>query len=61
MLVPFERNFKYINKFNAVYIPTFLNDLFKFENISGGLMVCVSNEKVGYILFRDKKIVSANG
>ena len=61
MLVPFERNFTYISKFNASYIPTFLNDLFNFEKIPGGLMICVSNEKTGYILFKDSKVISVNG
>lgn len=61
MLIPFERNFTYINKFNPVYLPTFVNDVFNFENIPGGLIICVSNEKTGYVLFKENKVISVNG
>ncbi|HNW82037.1 MAG TPA: hypothetical protein PKG52_04020 [bacterium] len=58
MLVPFERNLYHISDFNGSYITTLLNDVFRFENMVGGVILCVLSDKTGYILFKNNRIVN---
>lgn len=58
MLVPFERNLLYISKISGDHLPTLLNDIFRFEDIQGGIVLCVSRYKTGYILFQQNKVLS---
>ena len=58
MLLPFERNLLYINGFDSVFIPSLVNDTFRFENVPGGLVLCVTKESTGYILFKKSKAVA---
>lgn len=58
MLLPFERNLLYINGFESIYIPSLVNDTFRFENVAGGQVLCVTKESTGYILFKKNKPVA---
>ncbi len=58
MLLPFERNLFNIDDFKGSYITTLINDIFRFEDLSGGLVLCAAPEKTGYILFRNGKILN---
>lgn len=58
MLLPFERNLLYIENFNSDYIPSLVNDTFRFENVPGGLVFCVSKDCTGYILLKKNKAVA---
>lgn len=58
MLLPFERNLFNIDDFKGSYIATLVNDIFRFENLSGGVVMCSSSEKTGYILFKNGKILN---
>ena len=58
MLLPFERNLVYINSFDNAFIPSLVNDTFRFENVAGGLVLCVTKESTGYILFKKNKPVA---
>lgn len=58
MLVPFERNLHYIPDFNGSYITTLLNDVFRFENVAGGVVLCVMPDKTGYVLFKNNRIIN---
>lgn len=58
MLIPFERNLIYLHNFNSSYLSTLLNDVFRFENISGGLLLCASADRTGYILFKNNKVIN---
>jgi len=58
MLLPFERNLLHISNFDSTYIPSLVNDTFRFENVAGGLVFCVTKETTGYILFRKNKPIA---
>ncbi|MGI6394779.1 MAG: hypothetical protein ACOX2F_08685 [bacterium] len=59
MLLPFDKNYSYIGKFKSAFLPTLVRDVFEFEKVHGGLIVCLAEKKIGYILFNDKKIIAA--
>lgn len=60
MLLPFEKNVLFTSRFNGKYLPTLINDLFKFEKIPGGIIACVLEDRTGFVLFRENKIISIN-
>jgi hypothetical protein len=52
MLVPFDRNLLYVPKLDGRYIPSVLNDTLRFEQIAGGILICVGSDRTGYVLFK---------
>jgi hypothetical protein len=35
-----------------------LNDVFRFENVAGGIILCVLPDKTGYVLFKNNRIIN---